>query len=112
MDFELTDVHLHDIDVVLKDDGVDDHHELPLINFKKWTHLKEKALDALRYRDNPPKYNENGLESATAYLERELQAVTTISDDFIEWVQTKSAELKRNEGTMERDRAIHLVFGN
>jgi len=106
-------VHLRDIigdiSVILKEDDIDNHHELPLINFKKWTRLKEKAFDALRYRDTPPEYNKEGLEMAMAYLEWHLQAVT-VGDDYIHSVGTESARLTKDEAAWGRQRAIGLVF--
>lgn len=113
INFGLIEVHLRDIigdiSVILKEDDIDNHHELPLINFKKWTRLKEKAFDALRYRDTPPEYNKDGLEMAMAYLEWHLQAVT-VGDDYIQSVQTKSARLTEGEVALRRQRAIGLVL--
>jgi len=103
------DVHLHDISVVLRqEEDVEECDKLPLINFEKWTHLKEKALDALRYRDIPPEYEEDGLETAMAYLKRQLQAVS-VDDDISRRLQTKSDLLKKNEETMQRDKAARKV---
>jgi hypothetical protein len=110
--FEFIDVHLHDIAIVLQEEkDVEEHHEAPLINFEKWAHLKEKALDAMRYRGIRLEYDEDGLETAMAYLTRQLQPVT-IDDDFSRLLQTKSARLRQNEDVIRRDTVKRSVgFG-
>jgi hypothetical protein len=110
--FGLVGAHLHDIDVVLrKEADVEERPDGPLINFEKWTHLKEKALDALRYRDIPLEYDEDGLETAMAYLKQQLQHIG-INDDFSQRLQLESTRLKREEETMRRDAAMESVgFG-
>jgi hypothetical protein len=95
MDYVFIDVHLHDIDIVLQEEDIDEHHEPPLINFEKWDHLKEKALDALRYRDIPMEY-EDGLKTVLAYLKEELQAIS-VNDEFRQSLQRDSARLKQKE---------------
>ena len=107
--FGLIAVHLHDINVVLqKEADVKEHREAPLINFEKWTHLKEKALAALHHRDIPLEYNEDGLETAMAYLRQQLQPII-ISDDFSRRLQIQTVRLELEEETMRRGRAIRLV---
>jgi len=103
-------VHLHDIAAVLKEEkSVEENDEPPLINFEKWVHLKEKALGALRYRDMPLAYDEDGLEMPMAYLRWQLQAVT-VDDGFGQSLKRKSAILKEGEQAKRRDRAIHSTF--
>lgn len=103
------DVLLHDIRIVLRNEGdVEEHHETPLINFEKWAHLKEKALDALRYRDIPLRYDTNGLETAKAYLQQQLQLVAT-GDDFNQLLQMESNRLAQIEKTMRRVAASRSV---
>jgi RasGEF domain len=105
------DVHLHDIAIVLQEEDVEEHHEAPLINFQKWAHLKEKALDAMRYRGIRLEYDENGLEMAMAYLTQQFQPVA-INDDFSRLLQTKSARLRQSEDAIRRDTVIRSVgFG-
>jgi hypothetical protein len=60
-------------------------------------------LDALRYRDIPLKYSEDGLEAATGYLKQQLQRVT-VDDDFSQILQTKSAGLKNAEQAKSRSK--------
>jgi hypothetical protein len=92
------DAHLHDIDIVLQEeDDIDEHHEPPLINFEKWDHLKEKALDALRYRDHiHMEYDEGGLQTVLANLKGELQAVS-VNDEFSQSLQHDSAKQRQKE---------------
>lgn len=104
--FGLADTHIHDINTILREEkDVEDHHEPPLINFEKWTHLKDRALEALRYRDNPPKYSEDGLEAATGYLKQQFQGVT-VDDEVSQILQTKSASLKKIEATMPKSKTV------
>ena len=104
--FGLLDVHLDDINIVLQEEEtVNSGHELPLINFEKWIHLKEAALDALRYRDLPLECDADGLETAMAWLKWQLQAIP-VNDDFSQSLQIKSAKLKQDEDTMGR---VHVV---
>jgi len=99
-------VHLDDINIVLQEEEtVNSGHELPLINFEKWIHLKEAALDALRYRDLPLECDADGLETAMAWLKWQLQAIP-VNDDFSQSLQIKSAKLKQDEDTMGR---VHVV---
>jgi hypothetical protein len=110
--FEIVEVHLHDINTVLQEEkDVEEHHEAPLINFEKWTHLKEKAMDAMRYRDIPLQYDEDGLETAMAYLQRQLQPVT-IDDGFSTHLETMSTALRQNEEAMRRPAAGRTVGFN
>jgi len=103
------DAHIHDINTVLREEkDVEDHHEPPLINFEKWAHLKDRALEALRYRDIPPKYSEDGLEAATGYLKHQLQSVT-VDDDFSRDLQTRSARLKKIEDTPPKSKTVDVV---
>jgi len=105
------DAHLHDIEVVLLEEDVEDHHEAPLLNFEKWTHLKDKALDATRYRDIPLTYDEDGFETAMAYLTQQLQSVL-VDGNFSRRLQNESARLKHNEETMRRVAASRSVGFN
>jgi hypothetical protein len=101
-----TEVHLHDIATILNTErDVEEHDTPPLINFGKWFHLKEKALDALRYRDMPLEYDRNGLEMAVAYLELQLCTVS-VDDDFSSSLKMQSARLKKAEETRSRSNQI------
>jgi len=94
-------VHLHDINTVLQEErDIEEHHEPPLINFEKWTHLKETAMDAMRYRDIPLQYDGDNLETAMAYLQQQLEKVT-VDDDFYRQLETTSATLCRDEEAMQ-----------
>jgi hypothetical protein len=107
--FGLADTHIHDINTVLREEkDVEDHHEPPLINFEKWTHLKDRALEALCYRDIPPKYSEDGLEAATGYLKQQLQGVS-VDDDFSQILQTTSARLKEIEHTRPKSKTVDVM---
>jgi len=88
--FGLVDAHLHDIEVVL---------------------LKDKALDATRYRDIPLTYDEDGFETAMAYLTQQLQSVL-VDGNFSRRLQNESARLKHNEETMRRVAASRSVGFN
>lgn len=93
----LVEAHLHYIRrIVFQEKDINEDHTPPLINIEKWNHLKEKALDALRYRDISLEYDEDGLETATAFLQRELQAIV-VDRNFSQRLNIKSAELKQNE---------------
>jgi hypothetical protein len=76
-----------------------------LINVEKWIHLKETALDALRYRDVPLEYDTAGLETAMTWLMRQLEAVT-VDDDFGRSLQMQSARLKQDE---DSERKVGVV---
>jgi hypothetical protein len=78
-----------------------------LINFEKWVHLTEKALDAFRYRDLPPAYDADrrGMAMAMAYLGWELRSVSA-DDVFSQALRDKSARLKQGEETRRRDDAL------
>ena len=110
--FEIVEVHLHDVKTVLHEErDVEDHHEAPLINFEKWTHLKEKVMDAMRYRDIPLQYDKDGLETAVAYLQRQLQPVS-IDDGFSTRLETMSTALRQDEESMRRPAAMRSVGFN
>jgi len=94
-------VHLHDINTVLKEKNIEERDEPPLINFEKWVHLKEKALDALRYRDLPLAYDADCPKMAMAYLQWQLRSVT-VDDAFSQAVRNRSA-LRRGEEERYRD---------
>jgi hypothetical protein len=105
----LIDAHIHEIDTVLQEEkDVEEHHEPPLVNFEKWTHLKKAAMDVLRYRNIPPEYDEDGLETAVAYLKRGLQVVT-VDEDFSQLLQAKSAKLERNEKQKRTHNAVQAA---
>jgi len=93
----------------LQEQDAEDNNVPPLINFRKWIHLKEKALEALRYRDIPLNYSEDGLELAIAYLESRLQDVP-VGDDYELFVRTESARLAQNEGGERRNRTRSSMF--
>ncbi|KIM87282.1 hypothetical protein PILCRDRAFT_270801 [Piloderma croceum F 1598] len=92
-------VHLHDINTVLREKNIEEQDEPPLINFEKWVHLKEKALDAFRYRDFPPAYDADGHGMAMAYLGWELRSVSA-GDVFSQALKDRSFRLKRGEETL------------
>jgi hypothetical protein len=101
--------HLHDIGNVLQEErDVEEHYGGPLVNFEKWTHLKEKAVDVMRHRDTNPEYNEDGLETSMAYLEQQLQPIA-IDDDFSRLLQTKSDRLRQDEEEIRSDKVLLLV---
>ena len=100
-------MHLHDIATILNTErDVEEHDMPPLINFGSWFHLKEKALDALRYRGMPLEYDKNGLEMAVAYLELRLHMVS-VDDNFSSSLKMQSARLKKAEETRSRSNQIH-----
>jgi len=104
-------VHLHDINTVLKEKNIEERDEPPLINFEKWVHLKEKALGALRYRDLPLAYDTDSScpRMAMAYLQWQLRSVT-VDDVFDQVVRDMSTRLKRSEEQRpRRDDAISVV---
>ena len=76
-----------------------------MINFEKWAHLKEKALDALKYRDLPLAYNTDCLKMAMAYLQWQLRSVT-VDDAFSQVVRNRSAALMRGEEGRHRGGAL------
>ena len=107
--FGLIEAHLHDIDIVLQEEkDVAEHYGGPLVNFEKWTHLKEKAMDVMRHRDTPPEYNEDGLETTMAYLAQQLQPIA-IDDDFSSLLQMKSDRLRQDEEDIRRDKVLLMV---
>jgi hypothetical protein len=84
-----------------------------LINFEKWVHLKEKALDAFRYRDFLPAYDADGHGMAMAYIGWELRSVS-VDDVFSRALRDRSSRLKRGEETltMRREEArLALALG-
>ena len=93
-----------------KEADVEEHPEAPLINFEKWTHLKEKALDATHYCHIRPQdeCDEGSLEMAMAYLTRQLQPIT-IDDDFNRTLQTESNRLRQKEVQRRGVDVIHSV---
>jgi hypothetical protein len=94
-------VHLHDIDTVIRHQkDVDEQQELPLINFEKWTHLKNQAVSALRFRDVPFAYE--GFEMALKYLNKGLQDIGT-GEEFSQVLQANSTKLKENEDSLRRE---------
>lgn len=94
--------------MLLEEKDVENHPEAPLINFEKWTHLKQKAMGAVRYRDTPPQYNEGGLETTIAYLQQQLEPVTT-DDGFAQLLENKSRRLARDEDALRRSVAARSV---
>ena len=65
----------------------------------------------MRYRGIRLEYDENGLETAMAYLTQQFQPVA-INDDFSRLLQTKSARLRQSEDAIRRDTVIRSVgFG-
>lgn len=105
------DIHLHDINTVLKEKNIEERDEPPLINFEKWVHLMEKAVGALRYRDLPLAYDTDSSCSrmAMAYLQWQLRSVT-VDDAFDRVVRDSSTRLKqREEQRPRRDDAISVV---
>ena len=79
-----------------------------MINFERWVHLKEKALDALRYRDLPLAYEADRPRMAMAYLQWQFRSVT-VDDVFSQTIRNRSAELKRGEEERRRDDALWAV---
>ena len=66
----------HDIhDIMQKEKDVDEKHDLPLINFEKWAHLKEKAMSALQYHDVPFSFDGHDIQVAMDYLKKGLQDI-------------------------------------
>jgi len=91
---------MHDIDTIIQTEkNVDEHHEPPLLNFEKWTHLKDQAISTMRYRDVLFAYEKQGLGMAMAYLTRELQIANT-GEDLSLVFRKKAARLKKKEGPL------------
>lgn len=105
----LVEAHLHDIGTVLDEErDLEEHDEAPMINFEKWTHLKEKALDAMRYRDIRREYNEDGLDTAMDYLKQQLKPIG-IDDEFSAELQVLSDGLRQNEEEIQNNEAMQSV---
>lgn len=96
--------------MLLEEKDVENHPEAPLINFEKWTHLKQKAMGAVRYRDMPPQHDEGGLATTIAYLQQHLRLVTT-DDGFAQRLKATSSRLAQNEDDLRGSKAIRSVFG-
>ena len=72
-----------------------------MINFEKWVHLNEKALDALRYCHL--EYDTDCPRMAMAYLQWQLGSVT-VDDAFSQAVRNRSDGLKQGEEERRRER--------
>ena len=68
-------------------------------------------MDAMRYRDIPLQYDKDGLETAVAYLQRQLQPVS-IDDGFSTRLETMSTALRQDEESMRRPAAMRSVGFN
>jgi hypothetical protein len=104
-------IDLHDINGIMWDQNhkdVDERRNPPLLNFEKWARLKDQAMSALRYRDSPFAYEEQGLESATRYLKNGLQSVS-LGEEFARTLLANSAKLVKDENTLRGEKAEEIA---
>lgn len=95
-------VQLNDFSKIIRDEvDVDEQHEPPLLNFEKWTRLKRQAMSALRFRDVPFEYEQDGLGIAVEYLKMGLRSVS-MKDDIEQSLRRRSDKIQRHEAPMQR----------
>lgn len=122
---EPLDAHLHGVRIVLRgEQDVDEDHEPPLLNFDKWTHLKEMAMDPLRYRDahlkkksietlrgSNIKSSGDELRRAMGYLHRVLPG-DIVDGHCSSLLQMEASTPKGGKQQMKRAAAVRAVgFG-
>lgn len=124
----MLDAHLHDLRVVLhsKPDIIESYVP-PLINFEKWAHLKELAMDPLRYRGAfllklstytqqtgvHSRDNRRQLERVVAYLDKILQCDDMAGDNYSMLFHTnvKAKQKGSDPITNRKDAEKVLGFG-